>query len=176
MGKIADKLKHQRMVAAQDEGLIRVSFSFAGKKYVREHRLNQAEVDAAKRMLAEGGPDAFETVTIKAPIWGCGRFGEYVVTEAMKEYAREHWIPKAEPRVAVQNVSDAVEVTTGEIMEQLAKRQGIVLSPEVQAAVDETGGIVGTTTGRINSDVPEIQQLPGTEEKHEAALKSILKI
>lgn len=147
MGKIQTKLLLKQARHNQSEGLIRVSFSFVGRNYVREHRLNGQEIAAAKEMLAEHGGKAFDSATVKSPIFIGRSFGEYVINEALKEYAREHFIQPREVKapkniLEVEDIAET-EVTAKEVMDALAKKRGIVLGSEQVKAVDDTAGLEG---------------------------------
>ena len=159
MGKIQDKLKARQLANTKhQEGLIRVSFAFDGKTYMREHRMNPQEVQAAKDMLEEHGPHAFDSATVRAPIKGASMFGEYVVTEAFKEYARATWVKPAEPEAPKPNVFTlpAPELPTAhEVAKQLVQNHearnqkdnaesvsdAVVLSEQQGKAVDDTAGL-----------------------------------
>ena len=146
MGKMADRIKAAKHAAKNQEGLIRVSFSFGGKVYVRTHQMNPMELQAAKDMLAEHGGEAFKSATLKSALFLGRNFGEYVVDEALKEYGRNHWTPKATEVVPTWTVFDpemlaSGEVTAQEVIDRVIENQKIELSQSQIDAVDETAGL-----------------------------------
>lgn len=163
MGKIDQKIRARQLAKTQhQEGLIRVLFCFGGKNYVREHTMNPQEVQAAKDMLEAHGPDAFDSATIRAPIKGTSMFGEYVATEALKEYARNHWVPPVQhkpaaekPNVFTPQLVHEQDVSAREIVDQLVKNHeernqvdnaekvvdAVILGEQQLRAVDDTAGL-----------------------------------
>jgi hypothetical protein len=112
------QLKLKRSQAELNGGLIKVSFTFAGKEHVQTHRLSPAEMEEQRKLLREHGPDAFTTATLRMTIWGASKLGEHAVTEAFKDYARKHWTPPENP------------LTTQEVVAAMAAKQGLQLNAE----------------------------------------------
>lgn len=111
MGKAAKRKQERRqesqMVAIQ-EGLIRVSFSFAGKFYVEEHQLTASEVKQMKEMCANEGEAAANSILWQSSVWGAGRLAQKCVAKAGHEYAREHY-KEPEKVATVEDIEAAVK-------------------------------------------------------------------
>lgn len=120
-----DQAHHER-----NGGLIQVSFTFNGKKHMESHRLSASELAAQATMLKQHGLRALEeSSVVQMAVTSARLLGHHVVTEAFKEFIRENWSPTGD------------EVTTQDVVEELARRNGVVLTKTQTDAVDDTAGI-----------------------------------
>lgn len=98
MGKASRKKlekEQQRDAIQMQEGLIRVSFVFDGKEYVKLHQLTGHELRSMKGNIQDFGDGAAGSALWLSCVWGAGKLGENILAAAARGYMKDNRIPES---------------------------------------------------------------------------------